>query len=218
MSDQPGLLQRERAYRSFTEKLLSRSLTPGQFVSQRELVDLTDMTLGAIREMIPRLEADGLIRTVPHRGLQIPQVDMELIRNAFQLRLLLEREAVAAFARDASESTIAKLAAEHREIREAARTEVTAELIERAQKIDWDFHDQMIDGLGNALISNIYRVNSIKIRLIRGQDTRILPELVVSVMDEHLAIFDALASRDPAAAVAALERHIGSAKMRAIRI
>ena len=59
---------RDHAYSSFTEKLLSRDIQPGQIVSQRELVELTGMPLGAIREMIPRLEADGLIRTVPKRG------------------------------------------------------------------------------------------------------------------------------------------------------
>ena len=37
---------------------------------------------GAIRELIPRLEADGLIRTVPQRGMQVAQVDVRLIRDA----------------------------------------------------------------------------------------------------------------------------------------
>ena len=39
--------------------------------------DAADMPLGAVREMIPRLEAGGLIRTVPQRGLQIAHVDPE---------------------------------------------------------------------------------------------------------------------------------------------
>ena len=76
---------RDHAYSSFTEKLLEHDVRPGQIVSQRELVELTGMPIGAIREMIPRLEADGLIRTVPKRGLQIMTIDLALIRNAFQL-------------------------------------------------------------------------------------------------------------------------------------
>jgi DNA-binding GntR family transcriptional regulator len=55
-------------------------------VSQRELVRLLDMPLGAVREMVPRLEAARLVATVPKRGLLIAQVDMKLIRNAFQVR------------------------------------------------------------------------------------------------------------------------------------
>src|SRR5215204_2289747 len=64
--EQPTL--REKAYESFTRHLLARDVRPGQFVSQRRLVELTGLTLGAIRELIPRLEAEGLIKTVPQRG------------------------------------------------------------------------------------------------------------------------------------------------------
>ena len=88
---------RDHAYSSFTEKLLAQDIAPGQIVSQRELVELTGMPLGAIREMIPRLEADGLIQTVPQRGLKVLSIDLELVRNAFQLRHIVEGEAVAVF-------------------------------------------------------------------------------------------------------------------------
>ena len=75
---------RERAYGAFTEHLLAQDIRPGQFVSQRELVALTGFPLGAIRELIPRLEAEGLIVTVPQRGLQVlprrPQPDPQRLR------------------------------------------------------------------------------------------------------------------------------------------
>ncbi|MFV0491398.1 MAG: GntR family transcriptional regulator [Pseudorhodobacter sp.] len=209
---------REQAYESFTEQLLTRRIAPGQFVSQRELVKLTGMPLGAIREMIPRLEADGLIRPVAHRGLQILQVDIGLIRNAFQLRLLLEREAVRNFAVAALDEEIEDLRQRHLDTRAAALNGVSGALLANAQQMDWDMHDRMIDALGNSLISAIYRTNSIKIRLIRNEDTRMLPGLVVSVMDEHLALIDALATRNPDLAQTALEAHLDSAKQRAVRV
>jgi hypothetical protein len=45
-------------------------------------VELTGLTLGAIRELVPRLEAEGLIKTVPQRGMQVAHVDLNLIRDA----------------------------------------------------------------------------------------------------------------------------------------
>ena len=84
--------------------------------------------------------------------------------------------------------------------------------------MDWDLHDLMIDRLGNEIISNAYRVNSIKIRLISLERARMSPELVVSVMHEHLPIIDALIVRDGVAAVAAAERHIASARARALQV
>jgi len=88
---------RARAYESFRQQILEANIHAGQFISQRELVQLLGMPLGAVRELIPRLEAEGLLRTVPQRGLQIAHVDLALINNAFQLRGVLEREAALRF-------------------------------------------------------------------------------------------------------------------------
>lgn len=207
---------RDHAYSSFTQKLLAQDIAPGQIVSQRELVELTGMPLGAIREMIPRLEADGLIQTVPKRGLQVLNIDLDLVRNAFQLRRMIEGEAIALFCAQASTAQIAQIATEHRTIRAQAVGGLPEDLLAQAQKMDWAFHDLVVDAMGNQIISDIHRVNAIKIRLIRNSDTRMLPELAVSVMDEHLAVIDALLARDATAAVAAMHAHIDSAKRRAL--
>jgi DNA-binding GntR family transcriptional regulator len=217
-SASPALKLREKAYQSFTERLLAQDIRPGQFVSQRELVGITGMSLGAIRELIPRLEADGLIKTVPQRGMQIAHVDLSLIRNAFQFRLILEKEAAANFAETASDEEIAAEHDMHLAILAEAKRGVTPDLLRRAQQMDWDLHDLMIDRLGNEIISNAYRVNSIKMRLIIFERVRMLPELVVSVMNEHLPIIEALQRRDSAGTIAALEAHIASARARALQI
>lgn len=209
---------REQAYEAFKERLLSRDIRPGQFLSQRELVAITGLPLGAIRELIPRLEADGLIKTAPQRGMQIAHVDLDLIRNAFQLRLILEREATVAFCRNASDDLIRELRDQHVAVQREAENGVTPELLQRAQHIDWAFHDTMIDALGNSLIASTYRVNSIKIRLIRQEDTRMLPELVTSVMREHMRILDALVARDERASLEAIEAHIDIARRRALGV
>ena len=141
MDDTGEQTLRERAYESFTHHLLSRDVRPGQFISQRRLVELTGLPLGAIREAIPRLEAEGLIKTVPQRGLQVAHIDINLIREAFQFRIFLEKEAVALFTRSASEETIAKLLKQHRDIAEAAeKGGESPELDQHAQQVDWGMH------------------------------------------------------------------------------
>ena len=176
------------------------------------------MPLGAIREMIPRLEADGLIRTSPKRGLQVLPIDLDLIRNAFQLRRMIEGEAFAAFCDAASDEDLGRIERSMRRSNARRSTGVTPELLDRAQRMDWAFHDHVVDHMHNRIISDIHRVNAIKIRLIRNADTRMLPELVVSVMEEHMAIVAALLARDKAAAVAAIHAHIDSAKRRALGV
>ena len=216
MTESSALRMRDHAYSNFTEKLLARDIRPGQIVSQRELVELTGMPLGAIREMIPRLEADGLIKTVPQRGLQVLLIDLDLVRNAFQLRHIIEGEAVSEYCRNAPIAEIKTLVAEHEAIRRDAVKGVTDAVLEKAQRTDWAFHDRVIDAMNNPIISDIHRVNAIKIRLIRNTDTRMLPDLVVSVLDEHLCILAALECRDVPGAAKAMQLHINSAKRRAL--
>lgn len=209
---------RDRAYSSFTERLLAREIRPGQFVSQRELVEITGMPLGAIRELIPRLEAEGLITTVPQRGLQIAHVDLNLIRNAFQFRLFIEREATALFARNGGDVAIAKLKAAHLDIIARAKAGEKEALIQDAEATDRLLHETIIESLENDIISKTYWVNWIKVKLIRQNETRLYLDLVIPVMQDHLKVIEALERRDPEGAAQAMADHIMQARNRAINI
>ena len=209
---------RDQAYQRFTRGLLAREIRAGQFVSQRELTEITGMPLGAIRELIPRLEADGLIRTVPQRGMQVAQVDVRLIRDAFGFRMLIEREAAAQFARHAPDAELARLKDEHEAVLAAASKGVTPALIAKAQAVDDGMHATVVDALGNGIVSNAWRVNQLKIRLIRQSETRLDADLVAPVMRIHLGVIEAIASRDPVRAAAAMEAHIAASRDRALGI
>ncbi|TIQ75362.1 MAG: FCD domain-containing protein, partial [Mesorhizobium sp.] len=61
-----------------------------------------------------------------------------------------------------------------------------------------------------------YRINHMKIRLIRQQQTSFLDGRIVPAMKEHLAVLDAVGKRDVERAVDALTRHIRIAEDRAL--
>ena len=207
---------RWQAYDRFQQQLATARIRAGQFVSQRELAALIGLPLGAIREVIPRLEAEGLLVTVPQRGLQVANVDVKLVRNAFQLRLALEKEATAQFAVSATDEQLDALETAHRGIVNRAAKGVTPALLDAAQAVDWGLHDAMIDALGNEIISSIYRVNSLRIRLIRLDRVTLNAESLEPAMSEHLALIAALRTRDPARAVSAMEVHLTHARNRAL--
>jgi len=209
--------QRARAYQGFTQQVFTGGIRAGQFISQRELMVLLDMPLGAVREMIPRLEAAGLVKTVPQRGLQVAHVDLKLIRNAFQVRSMIEREAVLNFVRSTSEAELAAIETSHRDIlhrAEAPDALNDAALLDDAQAVDWGLHDRMVDALCNDIISEQYRVNSLRVRLIKLEHSVITPSRLIPAMQEHLRFIEALRQRNPALAVALLEDHISSARNR----
>ena len=212
--------QRVRAYQGFTQQILSGAILPGQFISQRELMTLLDMPLGAVREMIPRLEAGGLIKTVPQRGLQIAHVDLKLIRNAFQVRSMIEREAVLAFVQSASDAELAAIEAAHQQILARANRASTtdAQVLDDAQALDWGLHDRMVDALGNEIVSDLYRVNSLRVRLIKLEQSVITPARLIPAMQEHLSFIAALRERNAAQAAALLDAHINSARSRVMNV
>ncbi len=208
---------RERAYESFRQQIVQANIRPGQFVSQRELMALLGMPLGAVRELIPRLEAEGLLRTVPQRGLQVAHVDLKLINNAFQLRGLLEREAAMRFATTVSDDDLAAIEDAHRRIVQRAQAEgIDDTLLTDATTVDWGLHDLMIDALGNELISETYRVNSLRVRLIRLEGSSLSPEALLPAMEEHLWFIDALKARDADEVARRLAHHLESAHRRVL--
>lgn len=208
---------RAQAYESFQQQIVDANIRPGQFISQRELMQLLGMPLGAVRELIPRLEAEGLLKTVPQRGLQVAHVDLKLINNAFQLRRLLEREAASRFVTTVSDTDLAAIEQAHLSIvKRAKKKAIDDALLEDATTVDWGLHDLMIDALSNELISEVYRINSLRVRLIKLEGSTLSPDVLIPAMEEHLWFIDALKRRDAQAVVDRLSHHIDSAHRRVL--
>ena len=105
--------------------------------------------------------------------MQIAQVDVALIRDAFQFRLFLEKEAAAAFSQAATHAELKRLRDQREDVLWRARKDVTPKLIRDAQAVDWDLHYTLIDALGNAIISRTYRVDMLTVRsVLSGSSTR----------------------------------------------
>ena len=212
----PKSLMREVAYERFKAQLFKRNLVPGQFVSQGELCALLDVPLGPTREALKRLEAESLVRLIPQRGIQIADIGVTLIREAFEFRTVLELAAVRRFTESADLATVEKLEADTRAMLErmAAAAEPDTRLLDAALQVDWGMHTLIIESMGNRILTNAHQQNFDKIRMIRlhGRSPRYLP----LAMEEHLGVLEAARRRDPDAAAAALARHLSAAERRAL--
>lgn len=212
----------ERAYFKFKEHLFTGDIQPGQFVSQRELVKLTGIPLGPMREALQRLEIEGLVRIAPQRGIQVIEASLRLIRDTYQLRMVIEKEAAAKYAENASDAEIRDIEEAHRRIVEHAEKDgVDIELLDDAQQVDWQLHDAIVGALDNAIILNIHKINNDRIRLIRlahGKLTLLTPGSFGYAMEEHLAVIETIKRRDPVGAAAAMETHLSTAMRRALGI
>jgi DNA-binding GntR family transcriptional regulator len=212
----PKSLMREVAYERFKAQLFKRNLTPGQFVSQGELCELLDVPLGPTREALKRLEAENLVRLIPQRGIQITDIGVTLIHEAFQFRTVLELAAVRHFVTVADDATLLALERDTTAVlkRLAGGSNTDPRLIDAALQVDWGMHDMMVESVGNRIMMAAHRQNFDKIKMIRlhGRSPRYLP----LAMEEHLRVVAALKNRDPDAAAAALENHMRGAERRAL--
>ncbi len=215
----PGqAIQRHQAYEAFTRRLMERELAPGQFVTQKELASLTGFRLSAIREMIPRLEAEGLLHAIPQRGLQVAHLDASMVRDAFGLREVIEQAALAHFVAAAPDALIVAQAAELDAVRKAAAHGIDAQVLAEAQRVDWGFHDVVVDFLDNRLISDIHRVNAIRMRMMMPERVTLSAATLPPAIAEHAVIIAAIRRRDATAAAAGLAAHLASARRRALGI
>jgi|SRR5665213_2676911 len=212
----PKSLMREVAYERFKTELFKRNLAPGQFVSQGELCALLDVPLGPTREALKRLEAENLVRLIPQRGIQIADIGVTLIHEAFQFRAILEAAAVRHFVTVADDATLAELEAGTTAVlrRLDGGDDTDPRLIDAALQVDWRMHDLIVDSIGNHIMMTAHRQNFDKIKMIRlhGRSPRYLP----LAMQEHLGVIAALKRRDADKAVAAMEHHLHSAERRAL--
>ena len=84
----------------------------------------------------------------------------------------------------------------------------------RQQRRNARLHDRMVDAMGNDILSDIYRVNSLRVRLIKLEHSVITPTRLIPAMQEHLRFIAALIGRDSAQASSLLVEHIQSARDR----
>lgn len=209
---------KQAAYDRFREALFTGHLRSGQLVSQKELVSLLGLSIGALRELLPRLQSEGLLTVLPQRGIQITLIDLPMIRDAFQMRMALEREAVLTAVRKLPDETILEQKERHTEILEAVKAAPDSELFKQGQAIDDGFHHLLIHTTGNELLIQAYSVNSIRIRLIKRDRITLTAAVLPSAFADHLAVIDALLARDAHAAMDAMHQHIMRARERAMEL
>ncbi|MCA0423105.1 MAG: GntR family transcriptional regulator [Proteobacteria bacterium] len=208
-------MMRNEAYDRFKDRLFQREFAPGQFLSQRELTVTLDMPIASIRDAVRMLEQEALIKVIPQRGIQITDVNVELIRNAFGLRMIIEAAAVRHFIRFGSARIVEHIERETLRILRASEGEITEALLDEALRVDELLHVSLVDSLDNKLVSETHRRNQDKIRLIRLQG-RFTAERIGPAMEEHLAIIRAIRSGDADAAVGSLEKHLMTARARGL--
>lgn len=203
--------------------ILEGSLRPGdRLLPEREAAERLGVSRPTLREGIQLLEEKGLLVGEPGGATHVaalgasitdPLVALlasraETTYDYLEFREFIEGEAAALAAERATEVDLEAIAACMRRIDEAHGGR---DPIPEAEA-DADLHIAIYEATHNAVLLHVMRALS---RMLRSgvfysrEKLYARPEVRDLLRDQHRAIHDAIAARDPEAARAAAERHIG---------
>jgi DNA-binding GntR family transcriptional regulator len=204
------------AYERILQVLFDRRLAAGAYVSQNELVELTGVPVGPLRDALRVLEAEGILTIHPRAGIEFVKPGLELTRATYQFRSIIEGAAVAVYAETADEAAMVETERRHRAavdmIEAEGLTQAARDELERLEDL---LHNAIIASLNNALIDTSYRRIHNYLRLVR-LDRKLTAPLALRSLREHLAVIDACRNRNATAAQAAIQIHFANALQRSM--
>jgi DNA-binding GntR family transcriptional regulator len=190
-------------YDALRAAIVRGDIAPDARLVESDISATFDMTRGAVRTALVRLEQDGLVVREPHRGARVRRVSDHEAVEILQARAVLEGLAVRQTAEridDAGSARLRRCITRQRELLERgdllgasdANAELHAALLE-------------ISGHGTA----IRLIGALSAQTVRYQyRTILIPGRPAASVGEHTAIVDAVVAGRPREAELAMRRHL----------
>lgn len=196
----------DTVYEALTEGIVSGVIAPGDRLREADVAKRLGVSATPVREALRRLEWIGLAEVHPRRGAVVSRFDARAIREALDIRAVLE----AAFARTAAETGphdwtyVDQLLAEGDLVRGDPMT---------FSRLDTQFHQALVDLAGNKTLSQLVKPIYARSEAAR---TRMAPylddERTRHSHRHHVRIVAAIKKGDPDAAEAAAQAHHAHAR------
>ena len=202
------------AYGRILQILFEQRLPAGAYVSQNELVELTGVPVGPLRDALRVLEAEGILTIHPRAGIEFVKPGLELTRATYQFRGIIEASAVAVYAETGDEQEMEEVERRHRLAIEAIEAEgLTPRIRKELEPLESLLHNAIVASMRNPLIETSYRRIHNYLRLVR-LDRKVTAPIALRSLREHMAIIQACKRRNAADAVKALQEHFTAALQR----
>ncbi|QBI52369.1 putative HTH-type transcriptional regulator YdfH [Streptomonospora litoralis] len=189
---------------------------PGAPLREVELAASLEISRGSVREGLARLEQEGLVRSVWHRGTRVIELSAADVDEVYTVRAALERLAFATAAGRIDASALAGL--------DGVVDGMARSLAEGADgpallALDMDFHDRVYEAAANRRLLDAW--HAVRSQVYLFQLTRIArddAEYRGILVGEHRELAGLLRRGDTACLAVAAEEHVDSARRRLVRI
>lgn len=195
------------------QAIMSGRFAPGARLIERELCETLGVSRTSVREALRKLEAEKLVRNVPHKGPVVAVMSREEAGELYALRALLEGFAAHEFARLASDAAIAQFG----EAAKALRAQATAQNQSGVLEAKTALYDVLLDNCGNRLVKEILTSLYSRVNLLRATSL-MHPDRLPSSLKEIDRLYKALKARDGEEAQALARQHVLNAEKAAMRM
>jgi DNA-binding GntR family transcriptional regulator len=216
------MTHRQRAYEYIRDKITSGAIPTGERVSASAIALELGVSHIPVREAISQLQSEGLIVHRAHQGAVVRGANRDELVDLIELRTLLEANAAAQAARQASPQQMAELETRWREILDAAEALRAASgdeiqsALRRVQLSDLEFHMTILRAAGNRRVLQIIQESRVMTYMFgyRTNDPLVWSdpsEFAERTIRVHGEVYQAIRRRDAKAAKKSMAAHMRQA-------
>lgn len=188
------------------EAILSGVFKPGERLIEQNLCERMGVSRTSVREALRRLEAERLITITPNRGPSVTEIVWDEAQSIYDVRALLEGEAAALFATQATSADIGEMKSALRDFDRAVSLEAPIERLATTER----FYLTILRGCGNPIIGELIQGLVARITFLRARSMSLAGRARQSTV-EMWRILDAIEKRKPEAARKAAIEHVKAA-------
>lgn len=202
-SSRPRSTSAQRAYDFVKWAILNAVYPAGDVVTVSALAAEVGLSRTPVREALLRLETEGLVRLVAGRGAVVSSFSAQEVEDVLEARVLVENyTAGRSFAN--RDRFLAELLHVHEEMKQRRRARDTAGFTEADRR----FHELIVDGAGNTVLSEMYRSLRERQTLFTSAVMRGRADRMAEAIREHAGIIERLHGDDEAGFTDAVNAHL----------
>ena len=181
--------------------ILSGQMPGGTRLVQAEIAASLDVSTTPVREALIQLASEGLIQFDAHRGAVVHEIDLDELREIYEIRSALEQIAVRRAAANIDDELLDR-ATELVEVME--NTGEPADWVQR----NWDFHTVVGQGAGSKRLASVIKTVQNSSSMYVAHSVKLVPERMREANVEHRNLLDALRNRDGDLAADIMREHL----------
>ena len=198
---------REVVYETLRDAIRNGSLTPGERLMEIQLAEELGVSRTPVREAIRKLELERFVVMLPRRGTYVANLSLKDINEVFEIRSALDGLAAGLAAERITEEELEQMERLLVEIADHIEQHDNQKIVEA----DEAFHDILYRASRNERLVGI--IFNLREQFTRFRSVSInYPGRLQNTLEEHRQLVEAIAQRNPEAAMQKAREHIENAE------